>query len=285
MSEDVERTGRARRAAELALVRVCSHYGERPNFVLLGGLVPAMLCSDSGRVHAGTTDVDVQVDLEIAGGAEHARRLEVALKNADFRLDSERVWRWETVQGGGYKAVIKFELLADLADQPQGADVHFNNTDRLGAVNLRGTGYASKDYAPRTLVAYDQGAKISAEVNVTGLAGFLLAKTAAAYGRHKAKDYYDIAFVLLHRNEVLDDEGGALEPADVVLRRLGAPTEMRSAIEDLAANFADDHAQGVGAYVDQLLINTPGLDPATAATDAQLAVGAFTTSLLSALPH
>lgn len=120
MSEDVERTGRARRAAELALVRVCGHYGERPNFVLLGGLVPALLCSDSDRLHAGTTDVDVQVDLEIAGGAEHARRLEIALKNADFRLDSERVWRWETVQGGGYKAVIKFELLADLADQPPG---------------------------------------------------------------------------------------------------------------------------------------------------------------------
>lgn len=285
MSEDVERTGRARRAAELALVRVCSHFGERPNFVLLGGLVPALLCSDSDRLHAGTTDVDVQVDLEIAGGAEHARRLEIALKNADFRLDSERVWRWETVQGGGYRAVIKFELLADLADQPQGADVHFNNTDRLGAVNLRGTGYASKDYAPRTLVAYDQGAQISAEVNVTGLAGFLLAKTAAAYGRHKSKDYYDIAFALLHRNEVFDDEGGALEPADVVLRRLGAPAEMRSAIEDLAANFADDHAQGVGAYVDQLLVNTPELDPATAATDAQLAVGAFTTSLLKALPR
>jgi hypothetical protein len=34
-------------------------------------------------------------------------------------------------------------------------------------------------------VAYDQGAKITAEVNVTGLAGFRLARTAAAYGRHK----------------------------------------------------------------------------------------------------
>lgn len=285
MNEDLERTGRARRAAELALVRVCSQYGERPNFVLLGGLVPAMLCSESDRMHAGTTDVDVQVDLEIAGGAEHARRLEIALKNAGFRPDSERVWRWETVQGGGYKAVIKFELLADLADQPQSADIHFNNTDKLGAVNLRGTGYASKDYAPRTLVAYDQGAKISAEVNVAGLAGFLLAKTAAAYGRHKSKDYYDIAFVLLHRNEVFDDEGGALEPADVVLRRLGAPVEMRSAIEDLAANFSGDHAQGVDAYVEQVLINNPGPDPATTATDAQLAVGAFTTSLLNALPR
>lgn len=281
MSDGIERTGRARRAAELALVRVCNHYGERPNFVLLGGLVPALLCSDSDRLHAGTTDVDVQVDLEISGGADHARQLEIALKNADFRVDSEQIWRWETVQGGGYKAVIKFELLADLDDQPQGANIHFNNTQKLGAINLRGTGYASKDYTPTSLVAYDQGARITAEVNVTGLAGFLLAKTAAAYGRHKAKDYYDIAFVLLHHNEVFDDSG-PLDPGDVVLQRLGAPVELRAAVEDLAANFADDRAQGVQAYVEQLLINNPGLDPATAATDAQLAVAAFTTTLLNA---
>lgn len=192
---------------------------------------------------------------------------------------------WQTIQGGDYKAVIKFELLADLADQPQGADVHFNNADKLGAVNLRGTGYASKDFAPRTLVAYEQGAKITAAVNVTGLAGFLLAKTAAAYGRHKAKDYYDIAFVLLHHNVVLDNDGDPLDPAAVVLHRLGSPVEMRSAIEDLAANFSNDRAQGVEAYVEQILINNPGLDPQTAATDAQLAVSAFATSLLNTLPR
>ena len=244
--------------------------------------MPAMLCSDSGRLHAGTTDVDVQVDLEISGGAEHAKRLEIALKNADFRVDSERVWRWETVQGGGYKAVIKFELLADLDDQPQSANVHFEQTDNLGAVNLRGTGYASKDYAPRTLVAYDQGARVTAEVNVTGLAGFLLAKTAAAYGRHKAKDYYDIAFVLLHHNEIFD-ESRPLDPADVVLQRLGVPVELRTAVEDLAANFSDDRAQGVEAYVEQLLINNPDLDAATAATDARLAVTAFTGTILKSI--
>lgn len=43
------------------------------------------------------------------------------------------------MQGGrykfGYKAVIKFELLADLADQPQNADIRFDNTAKLGAVN------------------------------------------------------------------------------------------------------------------------------------------------------
>lgn len=37
----------ARRAAEAALVRVIHHYGTRPEFVVLGGLVPESLCSSS----------------------------------------------------------------------------------------------------------------------------------------------------------------------------------------------------------------------------------------------
>ncbi|MDT5054808.1 MAG: Nucleotidyl transferase AbiEii toxin, Type system [Mycobacterium sp.] len=65
---ETPRSAAARRAAELALVRVVHHYGGRPEFVLLGGLVPALLCANSAWRHAGTTDVDVQVNLEIAGG-------------------------------------------------------------------------------------------------------------------------------------------------------------------------------------------------------------------------
>jgi hypothetical protein len=85
------RSSEARAAAELALVRVVHHYGEKPGFVLLGGLVPPLLCSQSGFRHAGTTDVDVQVDLEIAGGATHTRQLEQALTNAGVHPDSEGV--------------------------------------------------------------------------------------------------------------------------------------------------------------------------------------------------
>ena len=48
----------AREAAERALVRVVHHYGARPEFVVLGGLVPELLCSGSSFQHAGTTDVD-----------------------------------------------------------------------------------------------------------------------------------------------------------------------------------------------------------------------------------
>ena len=61
------------------------------------------------------------------------------------------------------------------------------------------------------------------------------------------------------------------------------PIELRTAIEDLAANFSDDRAQGVAAYVEQLLINNPNLDAATAATDARLVVAAFTGTMLNAI--
>ena len=120
-------------------MRVVHHYGSRPEFVVLGGLVPELLCAGSAFQHAGTTDVDVQVDLEIA----------------------------------------------------------------CGAVNLRGTGFAARDFEVRKLSTRIGGVLHDAEVNVAGLAGFLLAKAAAALSRRKPKDWYDIAFVLLH-----NDAGG-----------------------------------------------------------------------------
>lgn len=61
MPDEVPRSRQARAAAEQALVRIVHNYGSRPEFVVLGGLVPELLCSGSTFRHAGTTDVDVQV--------------------------------------------------------------------------------------------------------------------------------------------------------------------------------------------------------------------------------
>lgn len=140
MAAEPPRSRAARHAAEQALVRVVHHYGSTPEFVLIGGLVPELLCSTSGMVHAGTTDVNVQVDLEIAAGAVNMARLEQALANAEFEVDPQRVWRWQT-EADGRRAVVKFELLADLVDQRGGAIVTFDECEALGAVNLRGTGF------------------------------------------------------------------------------------------------------------------------------------------------
>ena len=98
MSDEPERSREARAAAEAALVGVVHHYGARPEFVLIGGLVPEILCANSPVRHAGTTDVDVQVNIEVASGSIHTRRLELALRDAGCRPDNERIWRW-TAEG------------------------------------------------------------------------------------------------------------------------------------------------------------------------------------------
>jgi hypothetical protein len=264
----------ARAAAERALIRVVHHYGERPEFVLLGGLVPDLLCSSSGMVHSGTTDVDVQVNLEIAAGTVNAQRLERALLNAEFEPDAERVWRWRTDNGDSV-SVIKFELLADLDDQPAGATVIFDGCHDLGAANLRGTGFAVRDIEVRELRARVGGVEQVAEINVTGLGGFLMAKCAAAYSRRKPKDWYDIAYVLLH-----NDAGGVEAAADTVLARFGSElASVRTALDDLRDNFAHPTAQGACAYADEMLGNHPDLEHRTLLADAVTAIAEFHTRL------
>ena len=275
---DAERSRAARAASEAALVRVVHHYGSRPEFVVLGGLVPEMLCAGSAWRHAGTTDVDVQVDLEIACGSVNTARLETALKNAEFEPDSARVWRWRA-EGAPTKTIVKFELLADLDDQPNEATVEFDECDRLGAVNLRGTGFASLDIEPRTLNAKIGGELLTVEVNVTGLAGFLLAKAAAAKSRRTPKDWYDIAFVLLH-----NDQGGPRQAAEAVKARfadrlVGA---VRTSLDDLLANFTAPGDQGPTAYAEQMHLDHPDLDPTTLEADAVLAIEAFHSELFEA---
>lgn len=172
--------------------------------------------------------------------------------------------------------MIKFELLADLEDEASGAQIVFDGCECLGAANLRGTGFAAKDVEVRRLTARIGGVQHQADVNVTGLAGFLFAKCAAAYSRRKPKDWYDIAFVLLH-----NDHGGPEQAARCVLELFRDDIELvRSALGDLRANFAAPGAQGPDAYASQMLVDHTALDGATLRADAVLAVGTWCDVLL-----
>lgn len=270
MANDAPRSRAARAAAERALIRVVYHYGARPEFVVLGGLVPELLCANSAFIHAGTTDVDVQVDLEIACGAVNTTRLEQALRNSEFEPDHEHIWRWTTV-GSDARTIVKFELLADLDDAPAGGLVLFDGCVNLGAANLRGTGFASRDVEVRTLQTRVGGVEQVAQINVTGLAGFLLAKSAAARSRREPKDWYDIAFVLLH-----NDAGEPQEAAQQVLDRFGDELDaIHTALDDLRDNFATPQAQGPQAYAAQLMLEHPDLDRTQLLADAVIAVETF----------
>jgi hypothetical protein len=267
----------ARAAAERALVRVVHHYGERPEFVVLGGLIPQLLCTTAEVPHAGTTDIDVQVDLEIAGGAVNTSRLEEALKNAEFTPDDENIWRWRAE--GENRALVKFELLADLDDEPANVTVRFDDCQSLGAANLRGTGVASDDVVVTKLSAKDGGVWRSVEVNTTGTAGFLLAKVAAAHGRRAPKDFYDIAYVLLH-----NDLGGHEAATQHVIEKLGHRLAgLRTAIVELAAAFEQPTHEGARAYAEQVILNAAGIEAGAAAADAVTVVSYFCEQLLAAI--
>ncbi len=113
--------------------------------------------------------------------------------------------------------MIKFELLADSDSDPAEAVLRFEACEHLGAVNLRGTGFAARDVSTATLRTKIGEDLRTAEVNITGLAGFLLAKAAAARSRRKPKDWYDIAFVLLHNNAGGQTRRGTCRSAGIPL--------------------------------------------------------------------
>jgi len=267
---DPPRSRQARELAERALVRLVLAYGDVPEFVLLGGLVPDLLCSRAPRPHVGTTDVDVQVDLEIQGGSTHAARLERALQQARFEPDSARIWRWheETAQG----MVVKIEFLADLADVPNQEVVRFDDCDSLGAVNLRGTGFAARDWKLRTITATVDGQLHEIRLRVANLAAYLLAKVHAANGRNLTKDWYDIAYVLLH-----NDQGGPAAAAQQTRDRFGDDLvgSTMTAIRELQANFGDTAAQGTIAYAQTMVDLHPELDGDVLVNDAVTAVAQF----------
>jgi len=277
MTNEDKRSTAARVAAEKALVNVVYHYGSCPEFVVLGGLIPAILCSKSKNRHAGTTDVDVQVDLEIAKDAVNTKNLENALKKSGFQPSDTGIWRWVT-ENQRPKVEVKFELLADLGTQPNQAIIKFDDCEQLGAVNLRGTGYASIDKRQTNLKGEVAGQIQEVTINITGIGGFILAKAAAAYSRRKTKDWYDIAFVILNN----DDDSEPLQLATSIKEKFKGKltSEILTAIRDLKSNFENENCQGSIAFGEQYLFDHPHEDAATAKADSIVAVTSLCDGLL-----
>jgi hypothetical protein len=174
--------------------------------------------------------------------------------------------------------IVKIEFLADLKDVEDHKTFIFDGCDSLGAINLRGTGFASQDWTLHSFTALIDDAPMTIQLRVATLPAYLLTKTHAAHGRGLAKDWYDIAFVLLH-----NDAGGPMEAARLTVERFG--TELvgatETATEELATNFADSHSQGSIAYARTMAGLHPELDEDVLANNAMEAVRVFVTALRS----
>ncbi len=134
--------------------------------------------------------------------------------------------------------------------------------------------HATGNFAP--LTAPGPAGDIHVELRVAGLAGYLLAKTHAAHRRRAVKDWYDLAYVLVH-----NDAGGPRSAADAVIDRFADDITgaTRTALDDLAHNFADTNAQGPQAYAEIMLGLHPERHWDLLANDAVTAVEVFMASL------
>jgi hypothetical protein len=235
---------------------------------VLGGLVPEVLAADDGLIpeHLGTTDVDVLLITHVEPEADLGG-VERALERIEFwPSETEDGWRWRGAVDG---VPVTLEFLCDLPDQREHDAIRPRGCAKLAAANLRGTGYAALDFTHEQLAGVlADGTRVSVGVRFAGLEGYLLSKCVAVRTRGATKDYYDLAYVLLHNRA-----GGPEHAARRLLA--GELPALRTTFAEIAGRYATTMDSGPRGYAEQALEVEPDGDERLLRADAVDAVQRF----------
>lgn len=224
--------------------------------ILIGGLVPGLLVLDPGPAsqrHVGTADVDICLSVAlIEGDTAEYDRIEAGLRKAGFG-PTDKTYAWKRATGLGIK--VEFFCPAGRGRpagnmfRPAAADaplVKHNMGSKLSAAALEAGEVISADVVDveREVTLPDDGGRTAWTFRVTGLTGFLVAKTAALHNRDKPKDAYDIVWLL--ENWPGGAEGAA---AAVIGSGLMERTDVTESLRRLKAEFAGTDRLGPASYV------------------------------------
>ena len=277
---ELPRSPLARGRAERALVWLLHELrDEDPFLVVLGGLVPEVLTQGDGATipqHLGTTDVDMLLITHVDTDAQLGC-VEDALERLGFRPDSSTDgWRWRGVVDG---APIVIEFLCDLVEHRNGESIRPAGCRALAAANLRGTGYVEKDFDWRELrgVLAD-GRPTTVNVRFAGLEGYLVSKCVAVRTRAAAKDYYDLAYVLLHNHAGGPEQAARRLRAGSLAEAIG---HLRGTFLEIRERYRRPTDDGPRFYAEQALQVDPEADAALLRADAVDAVARFLIALES----
>ena len=274
--DERERSPEAREFAERALVGLLHGLdGIATEIVVLGGLVPEVLTSGQdppAPTHLGTTDVDILLvtHLTLETDLGHIER---ALAGIGFEPVNEG-WRWRGRFGG---PPVKIEFLCDLETRREFETVELRGCENLVAQNLRGTGYVARDWSWRQLEAVlPDGRTVSVQARFAQLSGYLLSKLVATRNRGADKDFYDLAYVLLHNRA-----GGPTQAATVLSASAlrGALPGLRSTFLEIAQRYRTPNALGPTGFAVESLKIAPEANEAQLRADAVAAVGEFLAEL------
>lgn len=236
-------------ACEQTLLTMLSAFGNlKDTLRLVGGLVPRYLTPEAQPdvpAHAGTSDVDVVLNLELLANGDEYATLAEQLKARGFERTPNgngkpSSWRWH--RKVDEHLVVVVELLRDAGEFQPGRAVSING-EEVSAMCIKHAGITADWYCERTVTAHLlDGRGVSTEqIRIADVPAFVILKALAMNQRQEPKDAADLIHVIRYA-------GTLEEVADLFVARIHSGQHQDAMREGLAAlklRFCDDeHASG-----------------------------------------
>ena len=225
-----------KQAAHRVLVELVNLFNEyRDDIRIVGGWVPDLMFPKQD--HVGSVDVDILINHLKLNDSGYQTMSKILLKNG-YTEHPEKYFSFvKTVDVDGEKYDVDVDILAGLygGTAPKRRSQHVQGIKALKATG----GNFAFEFPPQQIKIEAEridGAIDSAVINVVAVVPYIIMKT-AAMGRGKAKDAYDIYFVIKHYTggvEALAKEFGPVRNRPMI-------KEMK---EKLSDKFASENHAG-----------------------------------------
>lgn len=201
------------RACERALVTLLRGFGSlKESLRLVGGLVPRYLTPEQPPdvpAHAGTTDVDIVLNLRVLTDDKVYKSLARQLKDRGFARDVDdrgkaNSWRWKRQVSGHEHVMIEF--LRDAGEELPGGKVTTVDGEDISALAIKHVGIVHEWFAQRDITAeLLDGAGVATEtVRFADVTAFIVLKALAFDDRHENKDAADLVHVMRYAGTIED---------------------------------------------------------------------------------
>lgn len=250
-------------------------WGER--VVLVGGLAPRYIVGTSRSPtspHAGTTDVDLVIELAVGESTESYDTLYRNVERSGFvRGQPDYKWHRRIEE-----AVIEVDFLCE-TDAVEPGRIHKPSDgtgSKFAAFNAPGAGLVAQDFFEVSVTAerLDGGGTSTVTLRVAGVLSLAALKTLAFQQRHHNKDAYDLIYTLRHY------QGG---PRAAGLAAAGSPIRhaprIQETLDSMRARFEAPEHDGPSAYANFLAASDDAAAHARRQNEAVLVVREFLAAL------
>ncbi|MBT2119293.1 hypothetical protein KK141_19105 [Dyella sp. LX-66] len=199
-------------ACEQALITLLGAFGTLGDDLrLIGGLAPRYLTPANPPevpAHAGTTDVDIVLDLAVIGDGENYASLAAQLTERGFRRHMEggrsSSWQWRLDVGA---IPVLVELLSDGGNASRPKQVPLAGED-VSTMAMPHAGMARDWFITRELTAQAVGGGVlTRRVHVADVPAFVILKALALNRRYAPKDAADLIHVLQYAGSIEEMAG------------------------------------------------------------------------------